>query len=41
MAQLAGFSKEDRWADWGRAPFTAASRAHVTVYRSERAALAP
>ena len=34
MAQLAGLHKEDRWADWTRSPFTAASRAHVTVYRS-------
>lgn len=34
MAQLAGLHREDRWADWRRSPFTAASRAHVTVYRS-------
>ena len=33
MAQLAGFRLESRWADWGRTPFTAASRDHVTVYR--------
>ena len=33
MAQLAGFRREARWADWGRAPFTGESRAHVSVYR--------
>ncbi len=33
MAQLAGFHREERWADWRRAPFTATSRDHVTVYR--------
>ncbi len=33
MAQLAGFHREGRWADWTRSPFTAESRAHVTVYR--------
>ncbi len=33
MAQLAGFHREVRWADWNGAPFTAESRAHVTVYR--------
>ena len=33
MAQLAGLDREARWADWGGAPFTGESRAHVTVYR--------
>src|SRR4051812_31724015 len=33
MAQLAGFEREDRWADWDRSEFTAASRSHVSVYR--------
>lgn len=33
MAQLAGFTRESRWADWDRSEFTADSRSHVTVYR--------
>ena len=33
MAQLAGFHREERWADWERSPFTADSSDHVTVYR--------
>jgi SAM-dependent methyltransferase len=33
MAELAGFGREARWADWSGAPFTGESRAHVTVYR--------
>lgn len=33
MAQLAGLHREGRWAGWDRSPFTAESRAHVTVYR--------
>ncbi len=33
MAALAGMHREHRWADWRRAPFTARSEAHVTVYR--------
>jgi hypothetical protein len=32
MAQLAGLHRVDRWEDWRRRPFTAASRHHVTVY---------
>lgn len=32
MARLAGFRREDRWADWHRSPFTADSTRHVTVY---------
>ncbi|TWH73591.1 class I SAM-dependent DNA methyltransferase [Modestobacter roseus] len=33
MARLAGMELEHRWAGWDRAPFTAASTAHVSVYR--------
>ena len=33
MAQLANLHREARWADWTRAPFTADSQDHVTVYR--------
>ncbi|GAB3609273.1 class I SAM-dependent methyltransferase [Humibacter ginsengiterrae] len=33
MARLAGFHLESRWADWNRAPFTAESPSHVSVYR--------
>ncbi|MFP5320180.1 MAG: class I SAM-dependent DNA methyltransferase [Acidimicrobiia bacterium] len=33
MAQIAGFEREARWADWSGAAFTGESRAHVTVYR--------
>ena len=33
MAQMAGFQREERWADWLGSPFTADSRAHVSVYR--------
>ncbi|MDP9388008.1 MAG: class I SAM-dependent methyltransferase [Actinomycetota bacterium] len=33
MAQIAGFDREARWADWSGAPFTADSTAHVSVYR--------
>ncbi len=32
MARLAGLRLRDRWAGWERAPFTATSRAHVSVY---------
>jgi len=32
MARLAGMRLEDRWAGWGREPFTALSPAHVSVY---------
>ena len=34
MARLAGMRLEDRWAGWGREPFTALSPAHVSVYRT-------
>ncbi|WP_420112099.1 class I SAM-dependent methyltransferase [Pseudactinotalea sp.] len=33
MAQLAGFARESRDADWAGTPFTGASRSHVSVYR--------
>jgi SAM-dependent methyltransferase len=32
MAQLAGMRLRERYADWHRTPFTAASRSHVSVY---------
>lgn len=32
MARLAGLRLRDRWADWKRTPFTADSRAHVSVW---------
>lgn len=33
MAELAGMTLEDRWADWERSQFTGESPAHVSVYR--------
>ena len=33
MARLAGLSLEQRWGGWRQQPFTADSRAHVSVYR--------
>jgi SAM-dependent methyltransferase len=36
MGRLAGFELEDRWSDWTRAPFTAESTSHVSVYRLVR-----
>jgi SAM-dependent methyltransferase len=33
MAQLAGLEPRHRWADWTRAPFTAASTDHVSVWQ--------
>ncbi|MEU4930016.1 class I SAM-dependent methyltransferase [Streptomyces yokosukanensis] len=33
MAQLAGFERESRHADWQGTEFTAESRSHVSVYR--------
>jgi len=38
MARLAGLELRDRWAGWDRAPFTAASRSHVSVYGRARPA---
>ncbi|TDV40141.1 class I SAM-dependent DNA methyltransferase [Actinophytocola oryzae] len=33
MARIAGLELENRWGDWKRAPFTARSELHVSVYR--------
>ena len=35
MARLAGMALEDRWSDWERSPFTAASPSHVSVWRRD------
>ena len=32
MAQMAGMSLRERWADWSREPFTSESRKHVSVW---------
>jgi hypothetical protein len=32
MARLAGMTLRERWADWDRSPFTAASTKHVSVW---------
>jgi SAM-dependent methyltransferase len=32
MARLAGMTLQDRWAGWGREPFTGLSRSHVSVW---------
>jgi SAM-dependent methyltransferase len=32
MARLAGLRLRERWGDWDRSPFTAESRAHVSVW---------
>jgi hypothetical protein len=36
MARIAGLTLRDRWADWTRAPFTAESRSHVSVWSKPR-----
>lgn len=33
MAKLAGLALEHRWGDWDRAPFTAKSDKHISIYR--------
>lgn len=33
MAKMAGMTLRERWADWHRAPFTAGSRSHVSVWQ--------
>jgi hypothetical protein len=33
MARLAGLRLRERWADWDRTPFTAASTEHVSVWQ--------
>ena len=35
MAKLAGMRLEERWAGWDRAPFTAESEQHVSVWRKD------
>jgi hypothetical protein len=32
LAGLAGLRRRDRWADWNRAPFTAGSEKHISVW---------
>jgi SAM-dependent methyltransferase len=32
MARLAGLELRERWADWGRSPFTEASAKHISVW---------
>jgi len=32
MARLAGMTLRERWSDWKRAPFTADSTSHVSVW---------
>jgi SAM-dependent methyltransferase len=32
MARLAGLALRGRWGDWARAPFTAESRSHISVW---------
>ena len=36
MARLAGLRLRERWGDWRRKPFTAASTGHVSVYEKTR-----
>ena len=36
MAELAGLSRRERWADWTRAPFTGDSPSHVSVWERPR-----
>ncbi len=31
-ARIAGMTLRARWSDWSRAPFTGASRSHVSVW---------
>ena len=33
MARLAGFTRESRYADWHKTPFTATSQSQISVYR--------
>ena len=37
MARLAGMRLRHRWADWSKAPFTAESRSHVSVWEKASA----
>jgi SAM-dependent methyltransferase len=36
MAQLAGMALVERWSDWDRAPFTAESTKHISVWQLAR-----
>jgi len=36
MAQLAGMTLRERWADWHRAPYTSDSTSHVSVWQRDR-----
>ena len=36
MARLAGMTLRERWNGWDRAPFTSASRQHVSVWEKPR-----
>jgi SAM-dependent methyltransferase len=36
MAQLAGLTLTERWADWDRSPFTSDSRKHISVWSRPR-----
>ena len=40
MAQLAGMTLRERWGDWSREPFTAASAKHVSVWETPSAEVA-
>jgi SAM-dependent methyltransferase len=37
MAQLAGLRPAERWSDWSRAPFTANSPSHISVWQKPSA----
>ena len=34
MAQMAGMTLAERWADWDRSPFTSDSESHVSIWRT-------
>jgi SAM-dependent methyltransferase len=36
MAQMAGLTLDERWADWDRSPFTSDSRKHISVWSRPR-----
>ncbi len=36
MAQMAGLTLDQRWADWDRSPFTSESRKHISVWSRPR-----
>ena len=37
MARLAGLHLRERWSNWSRAPFTAASSSHISLYQPDAA----